>query len=97
MNGDLPDFLYDPLFELLVSKEERSIQYTLNYSKQEELNRNQTIENLEDSPFICLNNNGRRDEVKSAAINEGDCIKLGKAFFKVVETHRSNSVSQHLQ
>ena len=33
---------------------------------------------------MCLNNNGRRNEIKSAVIEEGDYIKLGKTYLKVV-------------
>ena len=79
-----------------MKKEDKGIEYNLNFYEQEYQSQNMSIESLQEKPFVCLNNNGRRDEVKSSVIKEGDYIKLGKTFLKVVETHLSSSANNHL-
>jgi hypothetical protein len=55
---------------------------------------------LDGLPFMCLNNHGRSNEVKSAKLKEGDFFRLGKTYFKVIETHlnqQESSFSNDLQ
>jgi len=47
-------------------------------------------------PFICINNKGKTNEVKSTLITEGDYLKMGRSYFKVVETYFSRGKKSHL-
>ena len=97
MDGDLPDYSFETLFDVKVGKGQREIEYKINWCNNRQVNegdssgqnKNYSLDDLIKMPYKCLNNNGRRDEVKSCKVKEGDYLKLGRSFFKVVETNKS--------
>ena len=93
MEGEMPDFQYQMLFKLAISQQERNISYKVEYGEEDERLRDKQyqIEELDKMAFICLNNKGRSNEVKSARLKKGDYLRMGRVYLKVVETHLSRN------
>lgn len=84
MNGEMPDFNWNPIFSLSITHHHQNPQYTLEQPETVPDGEGFSHRVFDNLTFMCLNNHGRRTEVKSAKLKRGDFFRLGKTYFKVI-------------
>lgn len=95
MNGEVPAYDYEPLFNLTSPKHPGST-YQLTASKPSSFAYLDHPDALSSLPFICLSNQGRIHELASHRIVKDDVIRLGRTVFRVLETHLTLNCSSNL-
>lgn len=91
MNGSMPGFDYQMLLNITSRSVREGLEYELAPSLSPKTENLDQLDILKNSTFIFLSNMGKANEVASYRIGKDDVIRLGKTFFKVVDTHLSKN------
>lgn len=83
-NGNLPDYTFQMLFSVKITRQDEKNYYYIDRPETLPKESERSIEKLQLLPFICLNNHGRMNEIKTHKISQGNILKFGKIFLKII-------------